>query len=158
MDMSTTTNAVYASMNALADLLEGPENAGKTRIAYHAFIGADVRAFEIACLATGDLGFDGVIGILDPADIEGGVRKVGVALHLGYAVRLQFGRLWLAPGAARAVVVSKGGGKRYGHFAFEDGRFVHRRGWPTQDLARGTERAERRLAELTIQHALAEVA
>ena len=70
-------------------------------------------------------------------------------------IRLQFGQLWMAPGADRALVGPRGVGRRYGHYACEQGRFVQRDGWPAKDLARGTERAEARLAELTIEFALA---
>jgi hypothetical protein len=153
MDMEMM--AVTASMNALADLLEGTDPKEQVRVAYHAMIGAGAKAIEAAAQAGSMAGWDTVIGIFDPDDVEGGARRIGVAIDVEHSILLQFGRLWLGPQSRKAVLVPRGRDDRWGHYEFEGSRIVHRCGWPAKDLARGIERAGVRLAELTIQHALA---
>ena len=153
MQIDTTTT--QASMRALIVLLEGREEAARNTAFYHSYVGFDPLLVQAATQATISLGRDAIMAIFDPADVAGGPKRIGVALDLGEMIRLQFGRLWMAPGAERAMVVPRGVGRRHGHYACERGRFVRRAGWPAKDLARGTERAEARLAELTIEFALA---
>jgi hypothetical protein len=151
-DLST-----QASMRALIVLLEGREQAVQNTAFYHAYVGFNPALVEAACQATISLGRDAIMAIFDPLDVAGGPMRIGVALDMGSLIRLQFGRLWIAPSAERAMIVPDGVGKRYGHFVCENGRFVRREGRPAKDLTRGTERAEARLAELTIEFALAPV-
>jgi hypothetical protein len=139
--------STQASMRALIVLLEGREEAARNSAFYHSYIGFDPVLVQAACQATISLGRDAIVAVFDPADVAGGPQRVGVALDQGDLIRLQFGRLWMAPGADKAMIVPCGVGRRYGHYACEQGRFVHRTGWPTKDLMSGTERAEARLAE-----------
>jgi hypothetical protein len=143
-----------ASMRALIVLLEGREEAARNTTVYHSCIGFNPMLVQAACQATIALGREAIVAVFDPEDVAGGPKKIGVALDMGALIRLQFGQLWMAPGAEQAVIIPRGIGRRYGHFACLDGRFVQRAGWPVNDLGRGTEQAEARLAKLTIEFAL----
>jgi hypothetical protein len=159
MNMEAVMNAMKPSIRALARLMEGAEEPGvRIKVDYLAFAVPDVRLIEHACQVSIAQGRDAVVALFDPDDIEGGVKHIGVALDRGSTIKLQFGRLWMARHSDRAVLVPRNVGKGHGHFAFQRGRYVNRPGWPLAELARGTERAEARLAELTCAHALGRAA
>ncbi|MBA2933042.1 hypothetical protein HZF05_02920 [Sphingomonas sp. CGMCC 1.13654] len=155
-EMDFDINPTQASMRALIILLEGRKEAMTNPAIYHSFIGFDPAPVQACCQATAALGRDAVVAVFDPADVESGPKRIGISMDLGHLIRLQFGQLWMAKGDERAVIVPRGVGRRHGHYACESGRFVRRAGWPSDNLARGTERAEARLAELTIEFALSD--
>ena len=146
---------VHASMNALMHLMEGasPTNTAPPAVVYTAFVGGDERMVRIVCQATADNGRDGILAFFEPTNLDAGPTRIGVTLVEGAMIKLQLGRLWLAPRAERAVLVPRNIGKAHGHYVIEDGRIVQRAGWPAETLERGTRRAEARLAELTADYA-----
>lgn len=151
----TNRTTMDASMRALMTMLEGETDwEGRTaRILYSAFTGMDGQLVRVSCETMIDHGYDGVLALFDPADAEPGPARIGVTFLEGDRIKLQMGRLWMAPRADRAVLVPHGVGKRHGHHLVKEGRIVQLAGWPADSLDRGTRRAEARLAELTTEYA-----
>lgn len=143
--MTNTVNTMTRYIDAARLLMEGDTESSDT-----VFTGHDIEN-ESAVIATiemlSEMARD-VVVLLFHAAGEEGPAAIGVAVTDGALIKLQFGTLWLTPDGRRAVLVPRGCGKRFGHYAIEKGRVVCRAGWPARDLARGTARAARRLREL----------
>lgn len=119
---------VHASMNALMHLMEGvsPTNTAPPAVVYTAFVGGDERMVRIVCQATADNGRDGILSFFEPKSLDAGPTRIGVTLVEGAMIKLQLGRLWLAPRAERAVLVPRNIGNAHGHYVVEGGRIVQR--------------------------------
>lgn len=139
--------AMDTNVQALIALLEGEDTDRKARVTYASFLGFDTRQLTLACQAAIASGEQAVLCVFNPADITAGPR-IGIAMADGDLIKLQFGELWLRQGGTRAVLVPRGVGKRFGHYAFDGKRFANRKGWPTEHLTAGTKRAAARLAML----------
>ncbi|MBA2935148.1 hypothetical protein HZF05_13745 [Sphingomonas sp. CGMCC 1.13654] len=150
--MTDRIGTMSASVTALMRLLEGADGwEGRTaRILYNAFTGHDGPLIESCCQAVTANGYDGILAFFDPARPQAGPVRIGVIIMESAMIKVQMGRLWLAPHGDRAVLVPWGVGKRHGHYAVEDGRIVQRVGWPAETLERGIHRAEARLAEVAV--------
>lgn len=143
--MTNTAAAMTRYVDAAQLLMEGMAPTSDT-----VFAGHDIRAIStiVGTIETMHGRGSDVVTLLFEPDAQEGPTRIGVAVADGAMIKLQFGTLWLAPDGDKAVLIPRGCGKRFGHYAIEGGRIVQRPGWPARDLARGTARAARRLRAL----------
>ncbi len=143
--MTNTVDTMIRYIDAARLLMEGETESSNT-----VFTGHDVHNDDavFATIETMNAMNSDVVLLLFDAEGEAGPAAIGIAVSERGMVKLQFGSLWLAPRGNRAVLVPRGCGKQFGHYAVENGRVIHRAGWPAAEIARGTARAARRLQQL----------
>lgn len=135
------------TMRALAIAFEG--GAGNSsQILYQAVVGWNTDSVGERCRFIDASNCDGVFALFDPARIEKGPVSVGICIRDGEQVRLELGTLWQGLDKDRTMLVTAKG--RSSLFV-EHGRFTERPGSPAKDLARGRERARRRVAILAAE-------
>lgn len=80
-------------------------------------------------------------------NLEDGPTQIVVAFidYPGHMLTYAYGAFWMADDDDTLVIVFEHMDRVHGHFAIRGGRLDHRVDWPAQDLARGIERAKKRL-------------